>query len=162
MKDKLTIAFCEQMANGVKAVGDLRPLFKQLADTLRAAEKVWHTHCDQDGTTESARNHAEAMKRLWREIGMPDHPYKHSFPVYEDQHITQYDATDRSLLIKHEQPKTSDDSCRCRKCLEGRGERIWRMVLCSECGNKRCPHATDHTLVCTNSNEPGQKGSAYE
>jgi len=37
-----------------------------------------------------------------------------------------------------------------------------RMVLCSICGNKRCPHANDHRNACTNSNEPGQKGSAYE
>ena len=37
-----------------------------------------------------------------------------------------------------------------------------QMVVCPNCGNKRCPKATDHTLECTNSNEPGQKGSRYE
>lgn len=37
-----------------------------------------------------------------------------------------------------------------------------RMILCPECGNKRCPKATDHNLACTNSNEPGQKGSTWE
>lgn len=37
-----------------------------------------------------------------------------------------------------------------------------RMWLCPNCGNKRCPKATDHTLACTGSNEPGQKGSMYE
>ncbi|MDP9651902.1 hypothetical protein [Paraburkholderia caledonica] len=37
-----------------------------------------------------------------------------------------------------------------------------RMVLCPKCGNKRCPHATNHVLACTGSNEPGQKGSSYE
>jgi hypothetical protein len=36
-----------------------------------------------------------------------------------------------------------------------------RMVTCAICGNKRCPHATDHRLACTNSNEPGQPGSNY-
>jgi hypothetical protein len=36
------------------------------------------------------------------------------------------------------------------------------MILCPICGNKRCPHATDPALACTNSNEPGQRGSAYE
>lgn len=35
------------------------------------------------------------------------------------------------------------------------------MVLCVECGNKRCPHATDHRLDCTGSNEVGQPGSIY-
>lgn len=35
------------------------------------------------------------------------------------------------------------------------------MVICSECGNKRCPKATDHRLECTGSNEPNQPGSIY-
>lgn len=37
-----------------------------------------------------------------------------------------------------------------------------RFIVCEICGNKRCPHATDHDLDCTNSNEPGQRGSWYE
>lgn len=36
-----------------------------------------------------------------------------------------------------------------------------RMILCPECGNKRCPKATNHELACTGSNEPGQPGSRY-
>lgn len=36
-----------------------------------------------------------------------------------------------------------------------------RMVLCPDCGNKRCPKADDHRNACTNSNEPRQPGSAY-
>jgi hypothetical protein len=36
-----------------------------------------------------------------------------------------------------------------------------RMVLCPDCGNKRCPKANDHRHACTGSNEPGQPGSAY-
>jgi hypothetical protein len=37
-----------------------------------------------------------------------------------------------------------------------------KMFLCTECGNKRCPKATNHKLKCTGSNEPGQPGSMYE
>jgi hypothetical protein len=37
-----------------------------------------------------------------------------------------------------------------------------RMVLCPECGNKRCPRATNHENACTGSNEVGQKGSSWE
>ncbi|MGY6251845.1 hypothetical protein ACXIVK_00175 [Paraburkholderia caledonica] len=37
-----------------------------------------------------------------------------------------------------------------------------RMVVCPTCGNKRCPHATDHRNACSGSNEPGQKGSSWE
>ena len=36
-----------------------------------------------------------------------------------------------------------------------------RMILCPQCGNKRCPHATNHEYACTNSNQPGQPGSRY-
>lgn len=41
--------------------------------------------------------------------------------------------------------------------------RTWmtRMIVCALCGNKRCPHATDHEFDCTGSNEPGQPGSRY-
>lgn len=36
------------------------------------------------------------------------------------------------------------------------------MWLCPTCGNKRCPHATDHRLACTASNAPNQPGSQYQ
>ena len=62
--------------------------------------------------------------------------------------------------------------CPCRTCTKARVDaspsgdpfdpRMMRMFLCETCGNKRCPHATDHRLACTGSNEPGQAGSAYE
>lgn len=32
------------------------------------------------------------------------------------------------------------------------------MLLCNECGNKRCPKAQDHRYLCNNSNEPNQTG----
>jgi hypothetical protein len=35
------------------------------------------------------------------------------------------------------------------------------MVVCPDCGNKRCPHATHHLHRCTGSNAPGQAGSVY-
>jgi hypothetical protein len=68
-------------------------------------------------------------------------------------------------------------TCRCRQCLRESGEKAmgWpqelgtaplaadaNFIVCAICGNKRCPHANDHRHPCTGSNEPGQKGSAYE
>lgn len=39
----------------------------------------------------------------------------------------------------------------------------WKgMFLCIDCGNKRCPKATNHNNLCSNSNEPGQFGSVYD
>ena len=64
--------------------------------------------------------------------------------------------------------KLSDKPCNCRQCLREREEmsagfpiEMTMMILCPECGNKRCPHATDHRYGCTHSNEPGQEGSSY-
>lgn len=55
-------------------------------------------------------------------------------------------------------------SCHCQACEpQGNGfDTPMRMILCAICGNKRCPHAADHRNACTNSNEPGQKGSSWE
>lgn len=38
---------------------------------------------------------------------------------------------------------------------------VQRMFLCPDCGNKRCPKATNHSHDCSGSNEPGQPGSVY-
>ena len=40
-------------------------------------------------------------------------------------------------------------------------EGMTRMFLCPQCGNKRCPRATDHREPCSGSNDPGQLGSRY-
>lgn len=32
------------------------------------------------------------------------------------------------------------------------------MIVCPECGNKRCPRASWHGYKCNHSNEPGQVG----
>jgi DNA-directed RNA polymerase subunit RPC12/RpoP len=57
--------------------------------------------------------------------------------------------------------------CWCYNCLKDVKEDGWpvtamRMILCPDCGNKRCPKSTDHNFACTNSNESGQPGSRYE
>lgn len=66
---------------------------------------------------------------------------------------------------------TDGDPCGCRKCVTLEHELlktpgtfdlgVQYMIVCETCGNKRCPHATDHDLTCTASNEPGQAGSIY-
>jgi len=60
--------------------------------------------------------------------------------------------------------------CWCRRCddanpsymeIGGHKYRAPRFIVCPDCGNKRCPKATQHDLACTGSNEPGQAGSDY-
>lgn len=55
----------------------------------------------------------------------------------------------------------ADGLCGCWRCTRERDEVRSRMILCPECGNKRCPKASDHRLACTDSNESGQPGSVY-
>lgn len=50
--------------------------------------------------------------------------------------------------------------CWCDACLPIDDERRY-MIVCPECGNKRCPKASHHANACTHSNEPGQPGSVY-
>lgn len=52
-------------------------------------------------------------------------------------------------------------TCHCQQCHVDRGDSMIRMFVCDICGNKRCPHATDHRLACTNSNDVGQEGSSF-
>lgn len=59
-------------------------------------------------------------------------------------------------------------TCWCYNCLDNLLDPVTmlpvtmsRFIVCPDCGNKRCPKATDHNLACTNSNEPGQPGSRY-
>jgi len=54
------------------------------------------------------------------------------------------------------------DACACRSCLRARDARdaagwpilMGTMVVCMQCGNKRCPHAESHESACTGSNQP--------
>ena len=79
-------------------------------------------------------------------------------------------TTEESLVVAGAQPLREPAAVQA----EPRSECSWcetchpitlanmRMVLCPECGNKRCPKATHHANACTNSNEPGQPGSSWE
>lgn len=58
-------------------------------------------------------------------------------------------------------PSEPVSACQCEACDPPPPLGRQRMYLCETCGNKRCPHATDHRNACTNSNEPGQHGSSY-
>lgn len=56
----------------------------------------------------------------------------------------------------------------CHECLKDKRDPVsglsvsaLRMIVCLECGNKRCPKATDHRHACTHSNASGQPGSIY-
>ncbi len=87
------------------------------------------------------------------------------FSVSQEQFANNFDA----IFGKKKKPEViAKPDCYCYNCNKDYTEPghvlpyvNTRMILCPTCGNKRCPHATDHDLACTNSNDPGQPGSRY-
>ena len=85
--------------------------------------------------------------------------------------LGQEDIQERAYVMpesmKEEIEYYKDWDCYCFNCNKDQKDKFGisrtasRMILCPLCGNKRCPHATDHNNECTNSNEPGQPGSRY-
>lgn len=52
-------------------------------------------------------------------------------------------------------PNALHPICWCVRCT-ALMERPNRMIVCPDCGNKRCPRAEYHGYKCTGSNEPEQ------
>jgi hypothetical protein len=69
--------------------------------------------------------------------------------------------TIKAYNLQSQQPPVSGSlPCGCLKCYPNVFPNM-RFNVCPICGNKRCPHATDHNYECTNSNDVGQTGSFY-
>lgn len=79
-------------------------------------------------------------------------------------------AARNASAVKSVVPDAYSGQCVCHACIKqfdlksesGISLAASQMILCPTCGNKRCPHASDHRLACTGSNEPGQAGSVYQ
>lgn len=98
--------------------------------------------------------------------GKGDRPRPYS--VSQEQFANNWDA----IFGKKKSKKVWDGvECSCHRCIKEKNLveqenspfplSSSRMIFCPKCGNKRCPHASDHNLDCTNSNDPGQPGSVY-
>lgn len=46
----------------------------------------------------------------------------------------------------------------CEQCRSDANAMRTYMILCPDCGNKRCPKAENHIMKCTKSNDVGQIG----
>lgn len=65
-----------------------------------------------------------------------------------------------AMLSAAPQPPEREPKCWCETCRPNTLSDM-RFIVCSDCGNKRCPKATHHDNACTNSNAPGQPGSSW-
>ena len=76
------------------------------------------------------------------------------FSVSKDEYDNRFEA----IFGKKKPANVTLD---CHRCYKEADVMVDKMIVCPECGNKRCPRASDHRLDCTGSNEPGQPGSVY-
>ena len=126
-------------------------------------------HVDHDHVTKEVRGilcnvcnqHLAPLESNWRELA--EAYLKNCSRVPRNKKIASFRRRERRRQVL-------DSNCKnCLKCHEKfprTAENFFdhplnRMTLCSTCGNKRCPRATDHDNACTGSNEPGQPGSNY-
>ena len=90
------------------------------------------------------------------------------FTIEEPTNREEESSIEQSCTDKDPSHLTRTTYPQCRHAMSccynhaSREQQISYMILCPECGNKRCPKATDCTLSCTSSNEPGQEGSRYQ
>lgn len=62
-----------------------------------------------------------------------------------------------AALARATSQEVADDPVCCSRCYDSsRGTTFAMMVVCSRCGNKRCPRATWHGYRCTGSNDVAQ------
>ena len=119
----------------------------------------WNDSAEQEGARSAPAAPVElpepAFRLSWRPtrgVYVVDQPGIESTDCYTPEQV-------RELLAAA--PKLPQvDGCWCQTCRPITLDDM-RMVLCPECGNKRCPRATHHDNACTGSNEPGQPGSSW-
>ena len=95
------------------------------------------------------------LRKMWSGDEVQAWINDHIQPVFDD---LQNNAVMKPRSNPRSKAKVVD--CWCRTCRPISLSDM-RFVVCPDCGNKRCPRANDHRHACTNSNEPGQPGSAY-
>ncbi|MDQ0376522.1 hypothetical protein [Amycolatopsis thermophila] len=137
-------------------------------DELLATEPDWIARLPRESLEHKLRGALAELAEIEHRLGLalgypvggPDYPGGEGEPVTGDH-------TALTLAMEAEQrlraTSAPDRGCgQCYECLAPSwGEFETHMVVCPDCGNKRCPHATSHTRDCTGSNEPGQPGSQY-
>jgi len=133
---------------------------KNAADTL---ESLLAEGAAKDAVIKAARKHIEKddhYSRLDLESALDAVSTQQSLsecPDCGDMSLTP----DKMCVSEHCEPDQSGRGICCWDCASDL-ERVTQMIVCPECGNKRCPRSTHHNYKCTDSNEPGQPGSRYE
>lgn len=86
--------------------------------------------------------------------------YEMELPVIDDVMLALAELQQRRAAMLQAGNSPVTPVCWCSTCRPVTMNDM-RFVVCPECGNKRCPRASDHNNACTGSNDPGQVSSAY-
>lgn len=140
-----------------------------LVERLAGAFKVTWLLADKDGDKVGHRSEA-GIRAVLNALGHETRSAEYAALLrYRDamllnpssQYWTRDDfAFDIKEWAEFERETAYGPRCGCFDCSTDE-RRMTTFIVCGTCGNKRCPHATNHKNECTGSNEPGQKGSRY-
>jgi len=128
-------------------------------------EILWHKDIKESSISQEDKRwkqgQIDLLQRMVNEIdGIPE-------PTLIERLIEVGDWMDEdkgySIGTEEKYKEFAKKRCWCHTCrpIDYTDPESVYMRLCPECGNKRCPKATNHTNKCTNSNDPGQEGSIY-
>ena len=134
-RDALLEALCQKVFGAEPAYCDETPM-RANVDVINDFTRLQATN--QDLTRSNVKLAGDLLELQQKVEALKNHP--------------AYAKTFGETETIEENPK-----CGCRVC----NPTAWWMVTCGICGNKRCPHGTNHEHACTGSNEHGQEGSIY-
>lgn len=154
----------------------LTAALKKANDQTEHFEREWYLRGDEIEQLKAQLSQAQAVPDGWKLV--PAEPTEEMVAAAEEAHMPFGDMQIAILLALSAAPppperepllpdfpvaKLNSPACWCETCdtTANSGLRS-RMSLCPDCGNKRCPKATNHVNACTNSNAPGQPGSSWE
>lgn len=143
-----------------------------MTNLRKAAEMALYALLDarqvMDITYKDKHAYADEIEALRQALAQPEQ----ANPI--DTYERAYYEGKRAGIAESEAIKTQPEQeyeyavCECHRCISekklmlyGVPRNLAKMIVCIECGNKRCPKASDHRLACTGSNEVGQEESIY-
>ncbi len=142
-------------------------LDKNEAKLTNKQTKEWHGR-PMNLAVHDLRNPTEGNQLLINKLKKWLSALEKSFPPDGSKYETELEMSHREAITSLRQTISDLEKakCWCHSCnrdvlVNGIPFSLSRMILCPDCGNKRCPKANNHTFACTNSNEPNQVGSAY-
>ena len=123
-------------------------------------EPAIYEHVGHAKPAGEARNNELPSLEVYRDIATGEVYYRYSGDF--NSKMTPVDAPVIPIWLEGGPDVKAMSCCEvcCKKAIQSDARLMFRrqMILCPNCGNKRCPKAADHRNKCTGSNAVGQVG----